>query len=73
MHPEYLAGHEGDYSPVELAMLVFFDGSPYAKTNGLSGEEAMLLHFRHRQELELTICEEVFPDRYTILKSKKYI
>ena len=37
------------------------------------GEEAMLLHFRHRQELELTICEEVFPDRYTILKSKKYI
>lgn len=53
-------------------MLGFFDGSPYAKKNGLSGEEAMLLHFRHRQELELTICEEVFPDRYTVLKSKKY-
>lgn len=42
------------------------------KKNRLSGEEAMLLHFRHRQELELTICEEVFPDRYTVLKSKKY-
>ncbi len=53
-------------------MLGYFDESPYAKKNGLSGEEAMLSHFRHRQELELTICKEVFPDRYAVLKSKNY-
>ncbi len=50
----------------------YFDDSPDAEKNGLSGEEAMLTHFRHRQELEIAICREVFPDRYTILKSKKY-
>ncbi len=53
-------------------MLGFFDESPYAKKNGLSGEEAMFLHFKHRQELELTICKEIFPDRYSVLKSKDY-
>ncbi len=53
-------------------MLGFFNESPYAKKNGLSGEEDMLLHFRQRQELEISICKEVFPDRYTVLKSKNY-
>ncbi|MCR4655216.1 MAG: hypothetical protein K5770_03180, partial [Lachnospiraceae bacterium] len=141
IHPEYLAVHEGDYSPVELAwcayvsgdeyenildkyhairmeieekshkegdnmvisytriitdipssintirkersdeqgnelwfpmMLGYFNESPYARKNGLSGVEAMLSHFRHRQELEMSICKEVFPGRYTVLKSKKY-
>lgn len=37
-------------------MLRYFNESPYAKENGLSGEEAMLSHFRYRQELEITIC-----------------
>ncbi len=53
-------------------MLGYFNESPYAKKNGLSGEEAMLSHLRHRQELELAICKEVFPGRYTVLKSKDY-
>jgi hypothetical protein len=53
-------------------MLGYFDNSPYAKKNGISGEEAMLSHFKHRQELEVSICKEVFPDRYVILKSKNY-
>ena len=53
-------------------MLGYFNESPYAKKYGLSGEEAMLSHFKHRQELELSICKEVFPGRYTILKSKDY-
>ncbi len=53
-------------------MLRYFDESPYAKKNGLSGEKAMLSHFRRRQELEITICKEVFSDRYTVLKSKNY-
>ena len=39
---------------------------------GLAGEEDMLKHFSHRQELELAICREVFPDKYSILKSKGY-
>ena len=53
-------------------MLGYFNESPYAKNNGLSGEVALLSHFKHRQELELSICKEVFPGRYTILKSKDY-
>ena len=53
-------------------MLGFFNDSPYAKAKGLNGEEAMIEHFRHRQELELRICEEVFIDRYTVIKSKEY-
>jgi hypothetical protein len=53
-------------------MLGYFNESPFAKKYGLSGEEAMLSHFKHRQELELSICKEVFPGRYTILKSKEY-
>ena len=53
-------------------MLGDFNESPYAKENGLSGEEAMLKHFSHRQELELRICKEVFPGKYTLLKSKDY-
>jgi hypothetical protein len=53
-------------------MLGFFNESPYAKINGLSGEEAMLSHFSHRQELEISICREVFPDRYDIFISKNY-
>jgi len=53
-------------------MLDYFNEAPYAKKNGLSGEADMLKHFAHRQELELTICKEVFPGKYTILKSKGY-
>ena len=29
-------------------------------------------HWVHRQELELRICEELFPDRFTVLPSKSY-
>ena len=53
-------------------MLGYFNESPYAKKNGLSGDVDMLKHFSHRQELELTICKEVFPGKYTLLKSKGY-
>lgn len=53
-------------------MLGFFNDSPYAKENGLRDEEGLLAHFAHRQELELRICREVFPDHMTILPSKGY-
>ena len=51
-------------------MLGFFDGCPYAVSRGLKGEEDLIRHFMHRQDLELRICKEVFPDRSVILESK---
>lgn len=53
-------------------MMGYFDNSPYAKEKGLSGTDALLEHFRHRQELELRICDEVFDDHYMLLRSKDY-
>jgi hypothetical protein len=53
-------------------MMNYFNESPYATKNKVSGEEALLAHFKHRQELELRICEEVFRARYVVLKSKGY-
>ena len=53
-------------------MMGYFNDSPYAKKNNVSGEEELLKHFKHRQELELGILQEIFPDKHTILKSKGY-
>ena len=53
-------------------MLGYFNESPYAKARGISGEEEMIGHFIHRQELELRICRELFPGRFTVLRSKDY-
>jgi hypothetical protein len=53
-------------------MLGFFNNCPASAAQGLFGEKALMDHFAHRQELELRICREVFPDRYIILNSKEY-
>ena len=53
-------------------MLGYFNESPYARKLGVSGEEALLSHLRHRQELELEICREIFSDKVKILPSKKW-
>ncbi len=53
-------------------MCRYFEESPYATKRGLSGEGALIEHFRHRQELELRISREIFKDRYSILRSKTY-
>ncbi len=53
-------------------MLRYFNDSPYAKKHGVSGEEALYRHLQHRQDLELSICRELFRDQYTILRSKQY-
>ncbi len=53
-------------------MMGYFDNSPYAKENGISGTEALLDHLSHRQELEFRICKEVFAGKYTLLKSKEW-
>ena len=51
-------------------MIKYFDESPFAKNRKISGEEELYKHFSHRQELELRICKELFPDKVTILESK---
>ena len=53
-------------------MLGFFNDCPYARIRGLQGEEDLIRHFIHRQDLELRLCKEVFPDRSIILESKNY-
>ncbi len=53
-------------------MLGYFDNSPYALEKGVKGTEALLEHFKHRQELELRICEELFTERNIVLRSKNY-
>ena len=50
----------------------FFDSSPYAKARGISGEDALMEHLKHRQALEERILREIFPEKHTILTSKKY-
>lgn len=50
----------------------FFNVSPYALNHGLKDEEGIIGHLRHRQELELRICQEIFPERSILLESKKY-
>ena len=53
-------------------MMGYFNECPYAVSKGLSGEQALYDHFKHRQELELRILEEVFAGKYTLLTSKEY-
>lgn len=53
-------------------MMSYFKDCPYSKKMGLGSEEDLVQHFIHRQELELRICREVFPDKHTVLTSKKY-
>ena len=53
-------------------MIRYFNESPYAQSRGVSGEEELYKHFLHRQELELRICREFFPNKVTVLKSKAY-
>ena len=53
-------------------MMGFFDESPYAKARGVSGEKALIEHFKHRQELEVRIGKEVFAEAFCLLRSKGY-
>ena len=53
-------------------MMSYFDGSPYAINRGLKGEKDLISHLEHRQQLELRICRELFPDSSTVIISKEY-
>ena len=50
----------------------YFNNSPHAVRTGLEGEDGLVRHWTHRQDLELRICEELFWDRCTVLPSKLY-
>ena len=54
-------------------MLGFFNDCPWSKTHGLQGDDDLIDHFRHRQDLELRICKEICPNKSIILKSKDYM
>ena len=51
-------------------MLQYFVTSPYGVKNGLDSFEDLLAHFKHRQDLELRIIEEVLGDNAIVLPSK---
>ena len=53
-------------------MIGFFNNCPYARTRNLKGEEDLISHFVHRQDLELRICKEIFPEKSVIIESKNY-
>ena len=53
-------------------MIGYFNDCPYAKARGLKGEEDLIRHFVHRQDLELRICKEIFPEKSVIIESKNY-
>ena len=50
----------------------YFNGCPYAVQNGLKDADGLIRHWTHRQELEMRICETVFPGQYTVFPSKRY-
>ena len=50
----------------------YFSNSPHAVRNGLEGEDGIVRHWVHRQDIELRICEELFTEQYTVLRSKRY-
>lgn len=53
-------------------MLEYLENSPYGKENGCSTEADLIAHFRHRQQLELAIIQEILGEKAVILPSKKY-
>lgn len=53
-------------------MLEYFVHSPYGQKYGCSTEADLITHFRHRQQLELTIIREVLGDKAVVLPSKGY-
>lgn len=72
---EVIKKERSDEYGVELwfpMMCEYFNTSPYAKAKGLSGMDGLIAHLEHRQEIELRLCKEIFPDNSQIWISKKY-
>lgn len=53
-------------------MLQYLMHSPYGVKHGCNSFDDMITHFKHRQELEMRIIDEIVGDHATILPSKKW-
>ncbi|MDE6608891.1 MAG: hypothetical protein K2K54_14245, partial [Lachnospiraceae bacterium] len=53
-------------------MLEYLIQSPYGKQHGFTGFEDMINHFKHRQQIELRIINEIIGDRAVILPAKSW-
>ncbi len=53
-------------------MLGYLADSPYGRRYGLKSFEDLVNHFKHRQELELTIIREVIGENAVVLRAKDY-
>ena len=53
-------------------MLDYLTASPYGKAHGCQGFEDLVRHFRHRQQLELRILQEVIGSQTVILPAKQW-
>lgn len=53
-------------------MIKYLIHSPYGEQHGYKGVDDMIAHFKHRQQIELRIINEVIQDRAVILPAKKW-
>lgn len=53
-------------------MLEYLVNSPYGRKHGCSAFEDLIIHFKHRQELELSIVKEIIGKNAVILPAKEY-
>lgn len=53
-------------------MLEYLINSPYGKAHGCKGFEDLIVHLKHRQQLELSIIREVLGEKAVILPAKEY-
>lgn len=53
-------------------MLEYLVNSPYGRKHGCSAFEDLISHFKHRQELELSIVKEIIGKNAVILPAKEY-
>lgn len=53
-------------------MIKYLIHSPYGEQHGYKGFDDMIAHFRHRQQIELRIINEVIQDHAIILPAKKW-
>lgn len=53
-------------------MIEYLIHSPYGEKNGCSTANDLMNHFRHRQQLELSIIREILGEKAVILAAKEY-
>ena len=50
----------------------YFNNCPHAVRRSIEGEDGLVRHWIHRQDLELRSGEELFPGQYSVFNSKNY-